>query len=98
MKVKFKQSKGNRIRKQFNWFECEDSDIWWSEKLNKWVSKSKTEATKEDKKARGCISNYIEIKTLKSAIRHLKKQTYLPKGLKFYLTDDYCKHEIYITL
>lgn len=107
MKVRYKQAKGNRIKKgsirvdnglrKFkinNFFELRPAkygDFYWCEEVNKWLAY-------DDVKELNTSSHNANIRNLKQAIRHLKKQTDIPKGSKFILESNFEGFDIYIII
>lgn len=103
MKVKYSKPKGQRLKSQF-WGLREYDDpnklrsrfkyLWWCEINKKWITTEERYAYEKVD-----ISNYNNnIKTVKSAIRHLRKQTYLAKGTQFFLSNKCVDYDVIITI
>ena len=102
MKIIYDAPKGYRIKKgtskvygtrQNNFIGLTCSDYyWWVESAKKW---KKIEDIAKDESSSSHNNN---IKNLKQAIRHLKKQRNVPKGTKFILVSLFGGYSINITV
>lgn len=100
MIIKYSKPKGRRLKKQF-WDLVLNNNpngghLYWNKVLNKWMTID--EWIEQGKIGEPNLYN-SKIKTLKSAIRHLKKHThYLPKSSVFRLVNKYVGCDIFITI
>jgi hypothetical protein len=99
MRIKYDKPKNQRIKKGttkyngrriLNFWGIECSGYWWHDKTYKWIKL-------EDWHNEGNVSTInLNIKNLKQAIRHVKKHSYLPKGIEFRLASNLRGYDIYI--
>lgn len=108
MKVRYEQTKGNRIKKgaikisvgdrvvkMNNFFGLRlatyGTDLCWCDELDKWCNTIESLGFSTS-------THNTNIKNLKQAIRHLKKQKQLRKGTEFVLESNFRNHNIHIII
>ena len=91
MKIKYEAPKGRRIKRYgFCGLEHENKDYWYVRDIRQW-------RTYEDiLKNVQCFSSFAHCKSLKSAIRQIRKYD-CPKGTKFRLASKWVGYDIDIT-
>lgn len=107
MKVKFNRKKGNRVLKgtvkihgknkripMYMGLTCTDNiGLMWAQEINKWVSFKDSSS----------IGNYTlcthsgPIRSVKAAIRHIKKHNEIPKGTSMTLVSSFVGYDVIIT-
>ena len=97
MKIKFQAPKGRRIKNNFLWV-CLDSDTVDNGYSYMYFSDSKEwRKDSELKEGETCASNACNCRSLKSAVRLIKKWNF-PKGTTFILCSRFFGHDVYITV
>lgn len=89
MKIKYSRPKGLRYKKQFFWLECRNRKYRFDEERKIWDLRDNMD---------GYGRMHQPCHSLKSALRILKHQSNIPKGITFKLVSHWVGYDIHITI